>query len=78
MDLMKRLTDSQLKENAAQFQIGDTIKVYAKIKEGARERVQVFEGHGYCKEARRNSGNCNRSPSVLWRRCGKDFPNSFS
>ena len=44
MDLMKRLTDSQLKENAAQFHIGDTIKVYAKIKEGARERVQVFEG----------------------------------
>ena len=44
MDLIKQLTQSQLKENAANFGIGDTIKVYAKIKEGVRERIQVFEG----------------------------------
>ena len=44
MDLIKKLTESQLKENAGNFGIGDTIKVYAKIKEGSRERIQVFEG----------------------------------
>ncbi len=44
MDLIKHLTQPQIKENAAAFGIGDTIKVYARIKEGARERVQVFEG----------------------------------
>ncbi len=44
MDLMKKLTDSQLKENAVNFKVGDTVKVHAKIKEGNRERVQVFEG----------------------------------
>lgn len=44
MDLMKKLTESQLKENAVNFGIGDTVRVHAKIKEGNRERIQVFEG----------------------------------
>ncbi|MBQ9535005.1 MAG: 50S ribosomal protein L19 [Clostridia bacterium] len=44
MDLIKQLTQSQIKENVAEFGIGDTVKVYAKIKEGSRERIQVFEG----------------------------------
>lgn len=44
MDLIKKLTESQLKEDAGNFNVGDTIKVHAKIKEGTRERVQVFEG----------------------------------
>ena len=44
MDLMQKLTDPMLKENPVNFGIGDTIRVHAKIKEGARERVQVFEG----------------------------------
>ncbi|MBQ7625129.1 MAG: 50S ribosomal protein L19, partial [Clostridia bacterium] len=42
MDLIKKLTDGQLKENAVNFKIGDTVKVHAKIKEGNRERIQVF------------------------------------
>ncbi|NCB05498.1 MAG: 50S ribosomal protein L19, partial [Clostridia bacterium] len=40
MDLMKKLTESQLKENAVNFGIGDTVRVHAKIKEGNRERIQ--------------------------------------
>lgn len=44
MDLIKHLTEGQLKENAANFNIGDTVRVHAKIKEGSRERIQVFEG----------------------------------
>ena len=34
----------QLKENAPEFNVGDTVRVHAKIKEGNRERIQVFEG----------------------------------
>ena len=34
----------QLKQNVPEFHVGDTVKVYAKIKEGNRERIQVFEG----------------------------------
>ena len=44
MDLIKHLTDGQLKEVAGNFNIGDTIKVHNRIKEGSRERVQSFEG----------------------------------
>lgn len=43
-ELIKEIEQEQLKENADNFNVGDTVKVYAKIKEGNRERVQVFEG----------------------------------
>jgi len=43
MDLIKELTKSQLKE-MPDVQVGDTVKVHVKVKEGARERIQVFEG----------------------------------
>ena len=43
-DIIKEIEDAQLKKDIAEFGIGDTIKVYAKVIEGTRERVQVFEG----------------------------------
>lgn len=43
-DIIKKIEDAQLKAELADFRVGDTVKVYAKIKEGNRERVQVFEG----------------------------------
>ena len=44
MDLMKALTSQYMKEELPQMNVGDTVRVHVKIKEGARERVQVFEG----------------------------------
>ena len=44
MDALKQLTMSQLKENAPEIVIGDTVKVHVNIQEGDRERIQVFEG----------------------------------
>ncbi len=44
MDIIKALEAEQLKENAENFNVGDTVKVYFKIIEGATERIQVFEG----------------------------------
>ena len=44
MDALKVITEGQVKENKPEFNIGDTVKVHVKIKEGNRERVQVFEG----------------------------------
>jgi len=43
-DLIKQLEAEQLKSNPKNFSIGDTVKVFAKIIEGTKERVQVFEG----------------------------------
>src|SRR5690554_1158934 len=44
MDILKSLTQDQLKENVGDFSTGDTVKVHVKIKEGTRERIQIFEG----------------------------------
>ena len=44
MDLMKALTSQYLKAEAPEVHVGDTVRVHVKIKEGSRERVQVFEG----------------------------------
>ena len=44
MDLVKVLSEQQLKSDLPVLKIGDTVKVHAKIKEGNRERIQVFEG----------------------------------
>ena len=44
MDLIKELNKETLSNAAPQVAIGDTIKVHVKVKEGSRERVQVFEG----------------------------------
>ena len=44
MDLMKALTSQYLKAEVPEVRVGDTVRVHVKIKEGSRERVQVFEG----------------------------------
>ncbi|MBQ7260049.1 MAG: 50S ribosomal protein L19 [Lachnospiraceae bacterium] len=43
-DIIKSIEAGQLKENIPVFHVGDTVRVHAKIKEGNRERIQVFEG----------------------------------
>lgn len=43
-DIIREIEAEQLKENVSDFRVGDTVKVYGKIKEGNRERIQVFEG----------------------------------
>ena len=42
-EIIRNIEAAQMKAEAPQFNVGDTVKVYAKIKEGNRERVQVFE-----------------------------------
>ena len=43
-EIIKEIEQAQLKESVDKFNVGDTVKVYGKIKEGNRERIQVFEG----------------------------------
>ena len=49
-EIIRKIEAEQMKENAPEFNVGDTVKVYAKIKEGNRERIQVFEGTGLKKQ----------------------------
>ena len=43
-EIIKNIEAAQLKASVPEFAVGDTVKVYNKIKEGNRERIQVFEG----------------------------------
>ena len=43
-EIIKNIEAAQLKASVPEFHVGDTVKVYKKIKEGNRERIQVFEG----------------------------------
>lgn len=43
-EIIRSIEAEQLKAEVPEFRVGDTVRVYGKIKEGNRERVQVFEG----------------------------------
>lgn len=43
-DIIKSIEDAQLKAEVDEFHVGDTVKVYGKIREGNHERIQIFEG----------------------------------
>ena len=45
MDVMKMLAREQMRVDVPQFRAGDMVKVHVRIKEGDKERVQVFQGH---------------------------------
>ena len=53
MDLVKALNSQYMKEELPEAKVGDTVRVHVRIKEGARERIQVFEGTVI---ARKNGG----------------------
>ncbi len=44
MDALLKITEGMVKENRPQFNVGDTVRVSVRIKEGERERIQNFEG----------------------------------
>ena len=44
MDILKTFTEQYIRKDALEFNIGDTVKVHVKVKEGTRERIQLFEG----------------------------------
>ena len=62
MDLIKALNEKQLQNDVPQVEVGDTVRVHVKVKEGARERVQVFEGTVI---AKKHGGIPVHSPSIV-------------
>ena len=43
-EIIRNIEAGQLKADVPEFRVGDTVRVHAKIKEGSRERIQIFEG----------------------------------
>ena len=42
--IIREITEEQLRKDIPQFRAGDTLRVHVRVKEGQRERIQVFEG----------------------------------
>ena len=65
MDLIKELNKERLEAEVTPVKVGDTVRVHVKVKEGSRERIQVFEGTVIAKK----HGGITASPTVsVWRR----------
>ena len=58
--LLEKVEQSQLKETVPQFQVGDSVRVHVKIKEGDKERIQVYAGTVIA----RNGGGANETFTV--------------
>ncbi|NLP46140.1 MAG: 50S ribosomal protein L19 [Epulopiscium sp.] len=43
-EIIQKIEQEQLRQDIADFNVGDTVRVYAKVREGNRERLQMFEG----------------------------------
>ncbi len=67
-EIIKSIEAEQLKAEVPQFCTGDTVKVYGKIKEGNRERIQIFEGTVIKKQ-----GGSNRATFTV-RKISKTWP----
>ena len=65
MDLVKTLSAQYMKPELPEMNVGDTVRVVVKVKEGSRERTQAFEGTII---ARKHQRDHHSSPYLLWRR----------
>ena len=59
-DIIRNIEAAQMKADVTDFRVGDTIKVFAKVKGGTRERTQVFEGI----VIKRQNGGCRETFTV--------------
>ena len=60
-EIIKNIEAAQMKAEAPEFNVGDTVRVHGKIKEGNRERIQVFEGT----VIKRQNGGRNRVEATV-------------
>ena len=57
-EIIRNIESAQLRDDVPEFRVGDTVRVHAKIKEGSRERIQVFEGTVLKRQGGSNRETC--------------------
>ena len=79
MDALKLISESSMKENVPQFNVGDTIKVHVRIKEGDKSRIQVFEGTVIAKKQEQLATLADYKKSVIYEYVTgkKEVPDEF-
>lgn len=77
MDALKLIAQDSVKTEIPQFEVGDTIRIDVNIREGDRERIQVFEGTVIARKGSGHLRNVYGSPRFLWRRRGESVPAAF-
>ena len=65
-ELLKEITQGQIKAEKAAFKVGDGVRVHTKVREGDKERIQIFAGIVIARK--RNTRNVYSSPHILRRR----------
>ncbi len=78
MDILRSITEEYKKDDIPAFGVGDTVRVHIKIKEGNRERIQVFGGIRSQETERRYQRNFYRQEDFFGSRRRKNFPASFT
>ena len=78
MDVIEALEREQMRLDIPDFRSGDTVKVHAKIKEGDKERIQVFQGVVIRKRKGKMGADLYRTEGLLRDRGGTDFSLSLS
>ena len=68
-DIIKSIEDAQLKPEVDSFRVGDTVRVSAKVVEGSRERIQVFEGTVIKRRNRWSKRNFHSKKVLQWCWC---------
>lgn len=77
VDLIKTLDAQNVKSEMPVIRIGDTVRVHIKIKEGSKERIQIFEGTVIAKStaaSTRLSLFAVFPMALAWRRCSRSIP----
>ena len=77
MDALQKITESCMKNELPSFEVGDTVRVQVKIKEGDKERLQAFEGTVIGIKKRRHQFHLHRSPYLSRLRRREGFPDAL-
>ena len=78
MDVIEAIEKEQMRLDIPDFKPGDTVRVHARIKEGEKERIQIFQGVVLRKRKGGTGGDFYGSQSLIWNWCGKDFSPSLT
>ena len=78
MNIIDTIAKEQQKTDVTKFKVGDGVRVHTRVREGDKERIQIFSGIVIGRKGTRSQPDLHRPPHLLWRRRGARFPGPFA